>query len=407
MRLATFIAPGEDRLRAGQVRGDEVVAWDDGTTVLDRLASGDRSPAGGPAYRLADVEMLAPVPRPRAIFGIGLNYADHAAETGRDAPEFPIVFLKLPSSSAAPNATLAIPDVVRRLDYEGELAVVMGAGGEVAGYAVADDVSARDLQGREPQWTRAKGFDNACPWGPWITTADEVPDPHALRLRTWVNGELRQDASTSVRACSCRAATSCGSRSSSWAPSSTGSPDQNPQETGASCVGASMTRTSRLLLAAVVAAGVLVPAGSAIAADRTGTLDSTTTSFAWDSKLGTGVTTLSNLHDKVPCGTPVVHDCDFTLLHVVGLGTIDVKETQGSPNAVDTDLYVYDSDADGTQGDLEGTSAQGSPTPNEEVVFDAISDDGYYLVETDYTDNLDAGGGVKGVATFTPAPTTP
>ena len=145
-------------------------------------------------------------------------------------------------------------------------------------------------------------------------------------------------------------------------------------------------------------------AGSAIAADRTGTLDSTTTSFAWDSKLGTGFTTLSNLHDQVPCGTPVVHDCDFTLLHVVGLGTIDVKETQGSPNAVDTDLYVYDSDADGTQGDLEGTSAQGSPTPNEEVVLRRDSEDGYYLVETDYTDNLDAGGGVKGVATFTPAP---
>src|SRR3954470_20148373 len=197
MRLATFVAPDDDHARAGEVRGDEVVAFDDGTTVLDRLASGDRSPAGGAAFALTDVELFAPVPRPRAIFGIGLNYADHAAETGRDAPEVPLVFLKLPSSSAAPNATLAIPDVVRRLDYEGELAVVMGAGGEVAGYAVADDVSARDLQGREPQWTRAKGFDNACPWGPWITTADEVPDPHALRLRTWVNGELRQDASTS------------------------------------------------------------------------------------------------------------------------------------------------------------------------------------------------------------------
>jgi acylpyruvate hydrolase len=86
--------------------------------------------------------------------------------------------------------------VVRRLDYEGELAVVMGAGGEIAGYAVADDVSARDLQGREPQWTRAKGFDTSCPWGPWVTTADEVPDPRALRLRTWVNGEPRQDAGT-------------------------------------------------------------------------------------------------------------------------------------------------------------------------------------------------------------------
>src|SRR3954447_3774230 len=197
MRLATFIAPGEDGPRAGEVRGDEVVGFDDGMTVLDRLASGAPSPAGGQAHPLAGVELVAPVPRPRAIFGIGLNYADHAAETGRDAPEFPIVFLKLPSSSAAPNATLAIPDVVRRLDYEGELAVVMGAGGEVAGYAVADDVSARDLQGREPQWTRAKGFDNSCPWGPWITTADEVGDPHALGLRTWVNDELRQDGSTS------------------------------------------------------------------------------------------------------------------------------------------------------------------------------------------------------------------
>jgi len=72
----------------------------------------------------------------------------------------------------------------------------MGAGGRVAGYAVANDVSARDLQKREPQWTRAEGADGFCPYGPWITTAEEVDDPHALRLRTWVNGELRQDAST-------------------------------------------------------------------------------------------------------------------------------------------------------------------------------------------------------------------
>ena len=85
---------------------------------------------------------------------------------------------------------------MRRLDYEGELAVVMGAGGDVAGYAVADDVSARDLQRREPQWTRAKGADTFCPFGPWVTTADEIADPEALALRTWVNGELRQDAST-------------------------------------------------------------------------------------------------------------------------------------------------------------------------------------------------------------------
>jgi 2-keto-4-pentenoate hydratase/2-oxohepta-3-ene-1,7-dioic acid hydratase in catechol pathway len=197
MRLATFLPPGGDAPLAGEVRGDEVVAFTDGATVLDRLASGDRTAAHGSAFALADVELLAPVPRPRAIFGIGLNYSEHAAETGRDLPEAPIVFMKLPSSAAPPNAPLKVPAVVRRLDYEGELAVVMGAGGEVAGYAVADDVSARDLQRREPQWTRAKGFDGSCPYGPWITTADEVGDPHALALKTWVNGELRQDSSTS------------------------------------------------------------------------------------------------------------------------------------------------------------------------------------------------------------------
>jgi len=196
MKLATFLLPGDETPHAGEVRGDVVVAFADGTTVLDRLASGDRAPATGAEHPLPGVRLLAPVPRPRAIFGVGLNYAAHARETGKELPKAPIVFLKLPSSAAPPNDDLVIPEVVRRLDYEGELAVVIGAGGAVAGYAVADDVSARDLQKREPQWTRAKGFDHSCPYGPWITTADEVPDPHALRLRTWVNGEPRQDSST-------------------------------------------------------------------------------------------------------------------------------------------------------------------------------------------------------------------
>jgi 2-keto-4-pentenoate hydratase/2-oxohepta-3-ene-1,7-dioic acid hydratase in catechol pathway len=197
MKLATFLLPGSDASLAGEVRGDAAVAFDDGTTVLDRLASGDRTAATGAEHALADVRLLAPVPRPRAIFGVGLNYAGHARETGKEPPERPIIFMKLPSSAAAPGDDVPCPAVVRRLDYEGELAVVMGSGGEVAGYAVADDVSARDLQKREPQWTRAKGFDNSCPYGPWITTADEVDDPHRLALRTWVNGELRQDSSTS------------------------------------------------------------------------------------------------------------------------------------------------------------------------------------------------------------------
>ncbi|MDQ3740670.1 MAG: fumarylacetoacetate hydrolase family protein [Actinomycetota bacterium] len=198
MRLATFVPPGgADAPLAGEVRDDDVFAFAAGETVVGRLESGDRTPARGEAFPLADVTLLAPVPRPRAIFGIGLNYAAHASEGGRDAPEAPIVFMKTPASAAPPNAPVRCPEVVRRLDYEGELAVVMGAGGAIAGYAVADDVSARDLQKREPQWTRAKGADGFCPYGPWITTADEVPDPEDLRLRTWVNGELRQDARTS------------------------------------------------------------------------------------------------------------------------------------------------------------------------------------------------------------------
>jgi len=205
MRLATFLPPGSADARAGELRDDRVVAFADGATVLDRLASGDRTPASGESWPLADVTLLAPVPQPRAIFGIGLNYAAHAAETGRELPEAPIVFMKLPSSSAPPGGPVRCPAVVRRLDYEGELAIVMGAGGEIAGYAVADDVSARDLQRRESQWTRAKGADGFCPWGPWITTADELPDPEDLALRTWVNGELRQDSRTSDLIFGCRA----------------------------------------------------------------------------------------------------------------------------------------------------------------------------------------------------------
>jgi len=195
MRLATFLTPGAAGPQAGEVRGDRVVAFAGGT-VRDRLATGDLTPADGEEHPLADVTLLAPVPQPRAIFGIGLNYAAHAAETGAELPEAPMVFLKLPSSSVPGSGPVRCPAVVKRLDYEVELAVVMGPDHTIAGYAVADDVSARDLQKREPRWVRAKGFDTSCPWGPWITTADEIDDPQDLRISSQVNGETRQDSTT-------------------------------------------------------------------------------------------------------------------------------------------------------------------------------------------------------------------
>jgi 2-keto-4-pentenoate hydratase/2-oxohepta-3-ene-1,7-dioic acid hydratase in catechol pathway len=198
MRLITFLPPGGDEPVGGEVRDDQAIAFGDGSTVLDRLRTGDRTPASGAAYPLGDVTLLAPVPRPRAILAIGLNYRAHIdeGEVADEPPEKPIVFVKLPAASVPPTGPVRKPAVTEKLDYEGELAVVMGADHTVAGYAVANDVSARDLQRSEQQWVRGKGADTFCPWGPWITTVDEVSDPENLWLRTWVNGELRQDGNT-------------------------------------------------------------------------------------------------------------------------------------------------------------------------------------------------------------------
>ena len=124
MRLATFLTP-DGTEHAGEVRGETVVAFTGGS-VRDRLASGETTPADGDEFALADVTLLAPVARPRAIFGIGLNYAKHAAETGKEPPEEPMVFMKLPSSSVPGNGTVEVPAAAaHRLDYEAELVVVM------------------------------------------------------------------------------------------------------------------------------------------------------------------------------------------------------------------------------------------------------------------------------------------
>jgi 5-carboxymethyl-2-hydroxymuconate isomerase len=145
--------------------------------------------------------------RPGKIIGIGLNYRDHIDEAGLRAPEQPLIFAKLPSSVIGPGEPIVIdPAVTRNVDWEVELAVIVGrrmrriaerdALDHVHGYTVANDVSARDVQFAETQLVRAKSLDTFCPLGPVVVTADEIADPQALRLRTRVNGETVQDAST-------------------------------------------------------------------------------------------------------------------------------------------------------------------------------------------------------------------
>ena len=139
------------------------------------------------------VRLLAPVPAPRVFFGIGLNYVDNAAEVGRALPDIPAVFAKLPGSVAPPFGTVARP--AETFDYEGELGVVMGTGGTVAGYVVVNDLTIRALA-KPDTLVLAKSAPGCGPFGPWITTKDEILDPYALPIMTHVNGELRQSSST-------------------------------------------------------------------------------------------------------------------------------------------------------------------------------------------------------------------
>jgi 2-keto-4-pentenoate hydratase/2-oxohepta-3-ene-1,7-dioic acid hydratase in catechol pathway len=152
------------------------------------------------------VRLEAPIRRPPKILAIGLNYADHVAESGLEAPKVPTVFNKQSTAVTGPYEPIHLPRVSTALDYEGELGLVIGrrcrhvpkqrAREVIAGYLVVNDVSVRDWQLRSPTMTMGKSFDTHCPLGPWITTADEVGDPHSLGLRTWVDGELRQDSNT-------------------------------------------------------------------------------------------------------------------------------------------------------------------------------------------------------------------
>ncbi|MGB0663663.1 MAG: fumarylacetoacetate hydrolase family protein [Pontibacterium sp.] len=153
-----------------------------------------------------EVTLLAPIAAPEKYLGVGLNYADHIEETGLEKPDFPAIFNKQSSCVVGPNEAIHRPKVSEKLDYEGELAFVIGktcrhvpaseAHKVIAGYTIVNDVSVRDWQIKAPTWTLGKSFDTHGPMGPWIVTEDEIPDPHALELKTWVNDELRQHSNT-------------------------------------------------------------------------------------------------------------------------------------------------------------------------------------------------------------------
>ena len=217
MKLARFTHDASTRV--GIVVGNEVVDLADAAPELPRrmvpfLEAADSAldkareavESGKARIPLAQVRLEAPVSRPPKFLAIGLNYADHVEESGMDRPKFPTFFNKQSTCVTGPYDPIHIPRVSAAVDYEGELGFVIGrrarhvsrdrAAEVIVGYLVVNDVSVRDWQFKAPTMTLGKSFDTHGPIGPWIVTADEIGDPHALGLRTWVNGEERQSSNT-------------------------------------------------------------------------------------------------------------------------------------------------------------------------------------------------------------------
>ena len=216
MKLATF--SHSNQTRVGAVVGQEIVdstgLIDGLTTMVDFINLGERAIAamdqriaqGSSRLDLYAVKLEAPVLQPTKYLAISLNYADHISETGLEKPEFPSFFNKQTSCIIADGEPIHRPKVSEKVDYEGELALVIGkrcrhvpidrAKDVIYGYTIANDVSVRDWQFRSPTFTLGKSFDTHGPLGPWLVTADEVGDPHRLDLKTWVGGELRQSSNT-------------------------------------------------------------------------------------------------------------------------------------------------------------------------------------------------------------------
>lgn len=216
MKLATFTHGGTTRI--GIVEGDEVIdlsaaAPDLPTDMLSFLQAGDAAMAGARAAAgatnrilLKDVTLEAPVMNPGKVLAIGLNYQDHIDETGMDAPEYQMWFNKQTTAVNGPYGTFELPAASDKLDYEAEMVFVIGkrcrhvprerAHEVIAGYCVGNDVSVRDWQFHSQTMQIGKSFDTHAPFGPWLTTPDEVGDPHKLDIKCWVNDEVKQDSNT-------------------------------------------------------------------------------------------------------------------------------------------------------------------------------------------------------------------
>jgi len=171
--------------------------------LLKKANEGDVESVSAP---IGEVALLAPIAFPPKIICLGLNYVDHAAETNATVPDEPVIFMKPHTTIIGPNENIVKPSFVKKLDYEGELAIIMGkkaknipiseAKKHIFGYTILNDVSARDFQFKDKQWTRGKSFDTFAPTGPCITTTNQLKDTANLAIRTWVNGEFRQNSTT-------------------------------------------------------------------------------------------------------------------------------------------------------------------------------------------------------------------
>ena len=214
MKLVTFTEKNGPP-KVGKLIDKEIVEFDRALFPSDMVSlieifddiKSDLESFNGPSIPIEQTELMQPVIRPQKILAIGLNYKDHIQETGFEKPEFPLFFNKQLTSVNGPFGDIHLPKVSDKLDYEGELGFIIGkkcrhvskndAKKVIAGFVTCNDVSVRDWQMKSPTFTLGKSFDTHSPFGPYLTTFDEVNDPHNLSIKTWVNGELRQDSNTS------------------------------------------------------------------------------------------------------------------------------------------------------------------------------------------------------------------